>query len=261
MNKIKTDKFFTVEKQPIFLQDGLEIPNKRAIVRIDTKQPIGIVGTMYEVVDDNMLMEYFDTITKKLNMAYTVEKRYELRGGSKTITEIEFPDAVLSVAKTDELKLRIYLINSFDCTTTAKLTAGMFRLVCTNGMVIGTKDISVGYRHVKEVNVKIIDAFSNYLKTKMSDVKQHIIHMQQIKFKNDLEVLDLIDKQNFLGKRYMENILDALEKEKVAQQLTAWHLYNAYTYVITHIIRVDAYSRLQKMKQLNMLSLTWEGGK
>lgn len=250
-------RFFEVEKQPIYMKDKRIIPNKSVTIRTDTKVPLGIVGFQYVIVDDNKLYEHFSTIASKLKMKYELKKRVELKGGSRTIMEIEFPDIKISVAKGDDLKLRLYLINTYDCTSTAKMSLGLYRLVCSNGMIVGTKDVSVGYRHIGNVNEKLVEIFSEYLKTKVDAGKTFIIDLQKTKFKNEMEMLSMIEKQNFLGKRYTEKVIEALDKEKLAEALSAWKMYNAYTYVIAHEIKANADNKLNRLKKLNKLTLTW----
>lgn len=255
---MKDLKLFSVEKQEIFLKDGTTFEGKLATVRTDTKKPLGVVGTIYEVVDDEKLYEYMSAVLNKLKFKFNIIQHHEIKGGCRTIAEFELPEITTQSDKDDTLTMRLHVINSFDCTTKAKITAGMWRMICSNGMVVGKKDITIGYRHLLGVNEKITTFYGDYIKNKLMGVNNHITELQKIKYKSDIEMVELIEKHNFLGKRYTEKIIEALSHSSQPKQNTAWKMYNAYTYVITHEVNVNASSKLDKLKKLNSLTSSWK---
>lgn len=251
--------YFTAVKKPLYYGDNKrKVQDKVAIVREDTKDCIGIVGPDFKIVDDNQLMDHFAGITKKLGLKYNVIKRHELRGGKRTITEVEFPDMNMRVDKKDDiLHLRASIINGYDGYSSAKLMFGFYRLVCKNGMVIGKKEMIIGYKHVGEVNTELVKGFELYLHKKIKESKEQISQLVSIKFESENEIESIVEKTPVLGKTYTEHIMIALDKEKHAPRLSAWALYNAYTYVISNIMQINADARLNKLKKLNIASQDW----
>lgn len=254
-----TSQFFDVEKQPIFLQNGTQVEGKSALVRLDTNKPIGIVGTLYEVLNDKNLIAYVTDVLDSLKIEHKVRQHNIIKGGSRTITEIDLPNINIKAAKKDDtLLFRLHVTNSFDCTTSAKITAGCYRLICKNGMVIGKADISVGYKHLSGITSKVTDLYNNYIISKSKDVQKQLTVLQNIKFKSSLDMIELIEKENFLGKRYAENVVEALDDSSTPKDLSGWQMYNAYTYVISHKITANADNKLNRLKKLNTLALGWQ---
>lgn len=69
-------------------------------------------------------------------------------------------EAFLQQAERLEYYPRVMLINSHNLTTRLTLVAGIFRLVCSNGMVVGRASAKIASRHVGHVN----DLLSGQLK-------------------------------------------------------------------------------------------------
>ena len=57
--------------------------------------------------------------------------------GAKTTMKWQFPDHKVHVGPRDDMSPEIIIRNSYDGTVGVNLLAGAFRIVCTNGMVIG----------------------------------------------------------------------------------------------------------------------------
>ena len=249
--------YFTAIKKPIMVIGGKKIEDKVAIVRQDNKTCIGIVGNNFQIVDDNQLLSHVYDITSKLKMKWNIVKRSEIRGGKKTITEIEFSDFKIVHKKNDDLKLRAHIINGYDGSSSAKLMLGFFRVICKNGMVIGKRDMVIGYKHMGKVNEKLVSNFDKYLKTKIAESQKQINELSDISFKSEKEIESIIERVPVIGKKYNELILEALDKEKVAKPLSGWALYNAYTYVIAHQLKINEENRIYQLKRLNTVSLEW----
>ena len=248
--------FNTIETN-VYANDNLVV-GKKAIIRTDTNDCIGIVGKHYKVVEDKELLNHFKIITDKLHMKWQIKKYYEIRKGQKTITEIEFPSITKIINKKDKLKLRAHIINGYNGFTSAKLQFGFFRLVCENGMTVGSKDFSIGYRHVGKVNEKLIETFEKYTTEKIEKSINKIKRMAATRFKNTKEINTAIDNSSWLSMKYIDMVKDAYKIENMSPKLSHWKLFNAYTYVITHRMNINHENRLHLHLRLNKESLNWE---
>jgi hypothetical protein len=227
----------------------------KAIVREDTGVCIGIVGKNYKVVQNDDLMKHFEKITKKLKIRYEIEKVHEIRNGAKTIIKLKF-DIKKKIDK-ENLNLTGYITNGFNGFSSAKLTLGFFRQVCSNGMIIGNKDIEIGYRHVGSVNEKLVDQFNKYMNIRIAQGKEFVENLINLKFKNLREVYSIIDNSEWFPARQIENVKTAFDEEKKAEKLSYWRLYNAYTKVITHNLLGNEESKIAYMKKLNNNITAW----
>jgi len=93
---------FKVKTQKIFLEDGEEIKDKRAIVREDNGFVLGIVGEDYKVVPHRAVVDAFDKIPSIKRKSVDVCKgggilfgHYDLRdNGSIKKIDVKVGDAV-----------------------------------------------------------------------------------------------------------------------------------------------------------------------
>lgn len=191
-------------------------------------------------------------------MDWKIKSFHEIRGGQKTITNIEFSELSKKVNKKDTLNLTGYIVNGYNGFSSAKLILGFYRVVCKNGMTIDTKELQIGYRHVGNVNEKLIEQFKMYIENKVKKATILITAMINHRFKNIKQIESVIDKSDWLGEKYKSQIYNAYKAEKLAQKLTFWRLFNAYTYVITHNMKINQESRLNYYRHLNTESKEWE---
>jgi hypothetical protein len=72
---------------------------------------------------------------------------------------IRFASSAAGLGKVGEVIPQVVLYNSHNGRTTYRLIAGLFRLVCSNGMTVAFRDFgSVEVRHNADALVKVIDA-------------------------------------------------------------------------------------------------------
>ena len=63
------------------------------------------------------------------------------------------PDVKIEISKGDMMNPEIIIKNSYDGTSQVHILSGAFRLVCSNGMIIGTTIDKYNYKHnVNNVN-------------------------------------------------------------------------------------------------------------
>jgi hypothetical protein len=89
--------------------------------------------------------------------------------------------------------IEVVLTNSYDGTTCFKVNLGIFRLVCSNGMVVGKSLFNRSVKHIGEsfyfdVNAAINDALNN-----VESVKTSILKLQNTQL-NDEQIFNLASK-------------------------------------------------------------------
>jgi len=117
--------------------DGKEIDSTgyKFIVREDTGTILSCMTDDYRLVKNETIMNYADPVIKK-NKGVLKEVRL-FGNGAKTTMKWQFPDHKVHVGPRDDISPEIIIRNSYDGTVGVNLLAGAFRLICTNGMVIG----------------------------------------------------------------------------------------------------------------------------
>lgn len=119
-----------VEKQPIFLGNNNEIPNRFATVRKDTGKVMGIVGNTYEVVQNR---DGFAFVEQCLGEGITFTKAGLYNRGERIFMIGEAPSVEVMG---DEVHPTILFMNSHDGSGSIKAMFTPMRLVCENGLMI-----------------------------------------------------------------------------------------------------------------------------
>jgi len=227
----------------------LTVPNRKAIVNVDTGAVMDIVSDQYKVVTHKEALEpvlaalYDGGFSFTRTALYNDGQRLNIEATNKN-TEYRVGDDVFFP--------RVQVLNSYDRTVSVKVIFGLFRLVCSNGMVIPAKDENgddMGYsfnqKHKGTVNtdisiwseyIKSTDVFSkytNYLESLDTRVPKHVaqeilMQLMNTKDRDHKAVLDILHKAQY-GEG-QEGLEDNLTKLNVLHGLTQ-HLRDKETRV------------------------------
>jgi len=229
---------FPVALQPIFLEGNKEITDRKAVVRTDTMQALGIVSNGYGLVRHNTVVDTFREAGKEFNVS---EKIALGKNGGSLFYEMLFPKVEGEIQKNDIVRMRMIIKNSYNGLNSLQIIFGALRLVCLNGMVIGTKFLAFNYKHIGNVGgmnnentlnlSKIKDSFKQYI-----GLFNNSIPIMSIMAENQLIPNDsLFDKEQVKLPQYL--LEEARSQFENGRDQTSWGYYNALTYAITHKAR------------------------
>jgi len=130
---------FPVEEVPAIgvYDNGAEIDSSgyKFIVRPDTGAVLSCMSDSYRLVKNETIINYAQPIIKKNGGEL---KEVNLFGdGAKVHMSWHFPKEIVSIGKNDDLTPEIVINNSYNGTVGVNIIAGAFRLICSNGAVIG----------------------------------------------------------------------------------------------------------------------------
>lgn len=224
---------FPVELQPIYFGDNLEIKDKKAVIRTDTNTPLGVVSNGYGLVNHAAVVDAFREAGKK----YNIKEQIALTNDGRDLYyKMLFPKVEMTVAKGDVVQMALTIKNSYSGHGSLAIIFQAMRLVCLNGMVIGSKFLQFNYRHMGEVggfaNKDMIEGASAAFKhhIKMFGEKTPVISQMA---KTEFLPSDTYFNTDFV--KMPEYLLDvAQEKFENEQMLSVWGYYNSLTYAITH---------------------------
>ena len=210
-------------------QFGQEIDSTgyKFIVREDTGQVLSCMTDEYKLVPNKKIFDYANPIIKKNG---GVLKEATLFGdGARTTVKWHFPKVKVSVSKGDQMTPEIVIRNSYDGSLGVNILAGAFRLVCSNGMVIGI--VAQNYKNKHSVyNVSLND---------IESVIDETIDKTKIIFKDEFPIL----VENQIKEKHIVNLIKMFPiqaNEMITQRLIAdkprtfWDLFNVGTNVLTH---------------------------
>ena len=157
---------YKVEKRPIFLENGVEIPDKYATVRNDTNLVLGVVGKDYCVLDNEEGFEFIDDIIGESGADFETAGSWDKGKRAFMVAKTE-PINILG----DEFAPYILFTNSHDGSGSIKAMFTPVRVVCNNALVLAEEkaQIKISVRHSKnakdrlKIAKEVLLANSNYL--------------------------------------------------------------------------------------------------
>ena len=199
-------------------------------INSELRQHLGISDKYVHVPTEQVIEDVMKLGWSPIN-AYRVNSRKKRNGVGRHMIKFVNYD-FMQEGKTEYPEL--LLTNSHDGTTAFKLDVGIFRLVCSNGMVIKSQDFgSMKVRHygydfetIKGAVNKLVEQIPDYLK-QVEDMKEQELEREQmlefareaalLRFKTaNIETIDkLVD---------VEDLLESTRKEDEGNGL--WEVFN-----------------------------------
>jgi hypothetical protein len=236
----KMNDFIQVKEEALWTTDGYgtwnnHAPKHKAIVEEDTGRIISVVGKGYNLVQNSEIIpQYEDAIARSnLNTAGMYRDIQYSHDGARTIVSYTFPAHRIAVKEGDEMDLKITVLNSYDGSWKFMSLVGAFRLLCTNGQIIGDSFSSYYGKHTKSLDVEYaISKLENSLEVYLHNAelwKQYPTSKITIQQANNI-LLTLSDG----NEKMMELLNSTYQKYVFEMGHNLWALFNTLTDWSTH---------------------------
>ena len=207
----------------------------KLIVREDTNRVLSCMTNEYKVVKNETILQYAEPVIEKAGGKYKECKVFA--DGARTTMIWNFPNEKVSIKNNDELTPEIIIKNSYDGSVGVNIMAGAFRLVCSNGAIIGV--IASDYKNKHSIyNVKLDDIEQIIVET---------IEKTKTIFKEEFPIL----VNNKIKEKHIVDFIKMFPihaNSVVTQRLIAdrpktfWDLFNVGTNVTSHHMNRDSES-------------------
>jgi phage/plasmid-like protein (TIGR03299 family) len=246
---------YHVAKSPILVGDtGLEIPEKFATYRADTKEPLGVVGKNYEIVQNTEAFGFFDSIIDKGEAIF--ETAGVLGVGEKIFVTAKLPEDFLVAG--EPCHKYILLTNSHDGSSSIICGFTAIRVVCNNTLQASLKGMQnkVSIRHkgnareklseaykvlkiASKYMIEIEESFNQMAKVNISDdgLKKYIEHVMKPEIKMDEEYSTRF--KNVCNSIFEFAKTHPTQNTKAADG-TVWGAYNAVSGYFNHVVKYDS---------------------
>lgn len=135
----------------------------------------------------NKLMEYGWKVSKSYQRSMTKSTKVDNYKFAKHWITFR-KEEQLKDLKVDQVLPQIYLLNSHDGTTALKFESGLYRVVCSNGLVTPSKNlVHLKLRHSKEKISQLNEFLNLYLDT-LSNTISYVNDMSKIKLNEDEKI-------------------------------------------------------------------------
>jgi hypothetical protein len=222
---------FPVELQPIMTLNPTQgtdvIKGKLAVVRQDSGETLGIVSNKYGLLKHETVIDNFRKVLD--NIKYQ-EKIEIVKNGAYMFATYKLTNEKIEIVKGDIVNLQFIIKNSYNGTNSLQVSLGAFRLICSNGMVIGKEFFNFSQRHIGALDIL---SFTNRIPQLSSQFKNTLPIMQTMD-KQKIENPDELFKNKILPKYINEEAKKIYEK---SENNTVWEFYNSLTATITYKLR------------------------
>jgi hypothetical protein len=251
--------FPDVIEQPVSWGSGKDIKatdQYKAIVNPRNGKVYAVVSRDYQSIRHEEAIERIEEVIAKNSQlgSYKVSTSFYNDGG-RMRRKYSFPGISVEISPKDRINLELNLFNSYDMTWPFIVALGAFRLICSNGLIVGQK-----YFHVRKQHIFQLDRLS--IKENFSSaIKRFNLQSEEWKKWSEVllipEVYDQVLKSIGFGNKATEEIV-----EKVSQNaggtsdngfpvITLWAFYNVLTWYITHCA-VSLNHQVELEKRLRM---------
>lgn len=221
------------------------IVGRKAVIRQDNGACLGILSDNYAMLKH---ADVIDAFRKALAPFETEEKIQIAKGGAHLFATYKLNAVKVEVRKDDLVSLQFVVKNSYDGSSTLQIMLGAFRLVCSNGMVVGQSFFNFSQKHVggsNDLKVEVLGERIQNLIGQFHSVLPRLQEMSRITILDDMQDFDNTFAERYFSKEGVKGIpayLLEIAKQQFIEDadLTLWGYYNALTWAISHTMKKES---------------------
>ena len=198
----------------------------KLIVREDTNKILSCMTNSYKVIDNSTLLDA--ALPKLQEMGAILQETNIFGEGARCQWKFRFPDIKVKVDEGDYVNPTVHIKNSYDGFYEASAVAGAYRLICSNGLVIGyTFGKSSARHHIGSKKIEIDSIITDVIESVVNIMETDFPNLVDTKIKKK-HIADLLTS---FPSQYMDT---AIQKMMGKPPKTYWDLLNVATWVATH---------------------------
>ena len=204
---------------------------KKTVPSIFTRKGASNTSDKYSHIPTDRVITNMETLGWKVVDAKEVKARKNV-GYQKHLVVFRNPDVVINSSDGDTVYPQVLLTNSHDGKNSFQFTAGLFRMICENGLVVSTQTFeNLKIRHMGYEFEKLQDVIKNIVESLPLTVES-MNKMKQIELAEE-QVLDLAKSllevrvegtENTIDENSIEQVLNA--QRKADEGFGLWEVFN-----------------------------------
>lgn len=236
-----------VLQTPVYMENGIAIPNYKANVRSTDNSCLGIVTDRYKIVQNTEAFEFTDAIVGETeNGVVTYETAGSLCGGRKIWLLAKMP---MQKVLDDDVEPYMFFSNSHDGTGAIKVGMTPIRIVCNNtlNMALNSAKRSWSTKHVGDMQSKLeeaklclqmADKYMQNLDIEADRLANAKLYKEQIDEILD-EMFPIDDNDTDRKKQNVQSVKDSFYVAYFMPDIlkfgeSAWRAVNAMSDMVTH---------------------------
>lgn len=263
---------FGVTKKPTFYKDcqgKAQQSSAYSIIHNDTGHELGSVTKQYNIITHAEVLE--PALNALHDLDYTFKTVAMKNHGGRVLIEAVSPNNPITINGETHIP-RVIIKNSYDATTSVSIQFGLFRMVCTNGIIApafkgssmnlttrhssGAKDALLNWQQVLQ-NTNWIDSFKTQLEK--LDTKIDTVTATRIL----AEIWGVVENKVSENKNIKDAVFNAFygqgQSGDTSKTLTKWDVFNGITQTLRDkVIAADEtqlYSRLDGVNAKTLKAL------
>jgi len=249
----------------LFDEPGVKIPTHKAVTRLTDNHVLGLVGNVYEPVQNSTAFEFMDSLVSDGSMRYHTVGN--IKGGKKVW--ILGQTGSFDVVPGDQVDKFLFLWNTHDGSSALRCLFTTIRIVCQNAVrsILGAQNSdSVRLQHTRSIDTGLIEAknilgFSEISFNKFETIAELLVKKQVNTVTLDKFVKSLFPdpppeaKRSSADRKRTEIIRlfeEGLGNNLPKVQGTAWAAFNAVTEYANHYKSVHGKNKAESRFAYNM---------
>jgi phage/plasmid-like protein (TIGR03299 family) len=150
---------YIVELAPLVTMDGLDVPQRKAVVRYDTQEVLGVVGCNYQPIQNTQAFGLMDAIVADGGLRYHTAGA--LGRGERVFLFAKLPGHICVKDSDDLVDRYLLLSNSHDGSAALRIYFTPIRVVCSNTLAMAerrSRGQGVSIMHKGDLAAKIKQA-------------------------------------------------------------------------------------------------------
>ena len=221
-----SDSLFPVMEESIKVEGLKNSTDYKFIINAETSEVLSCMTNEYKLVTNEDVIKKAMPVLKDNGAVLSSVNMFN--NGARTTYRYRFPKITVKIDK-DELNPEVIIKNSYDGSTNVDALAGAFRLVCSNGLIIGRTYGHTKNRHsIWNKNLDNLDTvIPEMIQTSIQTIKEDVPNLQHTKIKKT-DIAELIAM-------FPSNVMEELTNYLVVNPPnTYWDLLNVATWWATH---------------------------
>ena len=239
---------YDVDLRPVETVDGIPIPQRKAVIRTDSNQVLGVVGNSYQPVQNHQCFGFLDAVVQDGQLRY--DTAGALGQGEKVWMLAKLPGEIRVKNSEDVTEQFLLLSNSHDGSSALRVYFTPIRVVCANTLGMAerrSRGQGVSIIHKGDLTVKVAEAqeILGFAKRFYDDLGERINRLaSDYPSRRQLEIYfeTLYPDQPESKNRRAENVRKELFRlfehgrgQSIPEtKLTTWAAFNAVTEWVDH---------------------------
>ena len=237
---------YNVVQRQVFDRGGNCLDGYKGNFRFDTGECLAITSDKYKIIHHQRVL---DSIRDCLDFGPYKRKLYSIKGGRRLYAVYDFIDQRQEIQSGDDVGFRLLAKNSYDGSSGVSLSAGLLRIICSNGMVVMSNETHITRQH--STNLKL-----DFLAKTIKDSKlQWVASVEFFKEMSNkvisqaegTQMLESLVANKVVAKKHIDKIKEIWDKPTYGydQKRSTYNLYNAVTQHLTPLAE-DKFELVQR---------------